>query len=81
MAAGKAGKFADAKKYGEQAVKVLKEYETKLKGLPKEAWGGEKMTTKSRVSREWALATLGALKDIVTKAMQGLDAKAKAVAK
>jgi hypothetical protein len=81
MTAGKAGKFADAKKYGEQALKVLKDYETKLKALPQEAWGGENMTTKSRVSREWALATLGALKDILIKAMQRLDAKAKTVAK
>jgi hypothetical protein len=81
MAAGRAGKSADAKKYGEQAIKVLKEYETKLKAAPKEAWGGDGMTNKTRVSREWALATLGALKDIITKAMQRFDAKAKAGAK
>lgn len=81
MAAGKAGKYADAKKYGEQAIKVLKEYETKLKAVPKEAWGGDNMTNKTRASRDWAIATVGAIKEIVTKSMQKLDAKAKAIAK
>jgi hypothetical protein len=81
MAAARAGKSADAKKYGEQALKVLKEYETKLKAVPKEAWGGDSMTNKTRASREWALGNLGAFKDIITKAMQRLDAKAEATAK
>ncbi|MDP9092762.1 MAG: hypothetical protein M3N95_07430 [Actinomycetota bacterium] len=81
MAAGKAGKSADLKKYGEQAVKVLKDYETKLKAVPKEAWGGDGMTTKTRVSREWALATLDALRVIIAKAMQRSEAKAKTNAK
>jgi hypothetical protein len=67
MKAGQTGNKADFHKYGEQALRIITDYEKRIGALPTEAWGD---TNEGRRMRVGAVGRIEAVKEAVEAALK-----------
>jgi hypothetical protein len=66
----KAKKWADARKQGQQILAIVKDYQSKMDRLPKDAWNTN--SAGKSPNREWGIATLSSMQAVIAKTVEKL---------